>query len=294
MRCADMEFSVPTHVQHHYVPEFLLKQWHSGADKKLTQFQWMRGVLLPERFSAKAVAKAPHLYSQRMHDPMPNVMLERDFMGPHIDDPAAVVHKEILANGHENLTSQERYEWSRFLLSLLVRTPEMIDFMRRAGRRLMASAMDEQPDAMLHLRKNDAQGTLREWAEVNRPHLFEDVGVRTLPAVLTSPDLNNAILSSGWSTVSLTDSNVDALIADNPVVYLGDIKQGFSFMVPISPRMAFVVASHPQDLSRVLEMRRTGLTKSVNRHLVKHARRYVYATGQQHKALIEKYLRRPD
>lgn len=283
-----------THVQQHYVPEFLLKQWHSGADKKLTQFQWMRGALLAEQFTAKAVAKEPHLYSQRMHEPTPNVTLERDFMGPHIDDPAAVVHKEILANGHEKLTNQERYAWSRFLLSLLVRTPEMIDFMRRAGRQLMASAMDEQPDGMLHLRQEDPQGSLREWAEVNRPHLLEDVGVRTLPAVLTSPELNHAIVSSGWSTVSLADSNVDALIADNPVVYLGDIKQGFSFMLPISPGVAFVVASYPKDSSRVLEMPRTGLTKSVNRHLVKHARRYVYATGHQHEALIEKHLRKPE
>ena len=158
----------------------------------------------------------------------------------------------------------------------------------------MANAMDEQPDGMLHLRRNDPQGTLREWAEVNRPHLFEDVGVRTLPAVLTSPELNKAILGSSWSTISLTDSNVDALISDNPVVYLGDIKQGFSFMLPASPCVAFVVASHPNDLSRVLEMRRTGLTKSVNRHLVKHARRYVYATGPQHEALVEKHLRKPE
>jgi hypothetical protein len=283
-----------THVQQHYVPEFLLKQWHSSPDKKLTQFQWMRGTLLVERFTAKAVAKEPHLYSQRTHEPTPNVSLERDFLGPHIDEPAAVVHKKILADGHEKLTDQERYEWSRFMLSLVVRTPEMIDFMRRTGRMMMASAMDEQPDGMLHIRKGDPKGSLREWAEENRPHIFEDVGVRTLPAVLTSPKLNHAILGSKWSTVSLAESTVDALIADNPVVYLGDIKDGFSFMLPISPGTAFVVASHPKDTERALEMKRTGLTKSVNRHLAKHARRYVYATGRQHEALIEKYLRKPD
>ena len=92
--------------------------------------------------------------------------------------------------------------------------------------------------------------------------------------------------------MSLADSNVDALIADNPVVYLGDIKQGFSFMLPMSPGKAFVVASHPDDVTKVAAMKRTGLTKSVNRHLVKHATRYVYSMGRQHEVLIEKYLRR--
>ena len=87
---------------------------------------------------------------------------------------------------------------------------------------------------------------------------------------------------------------LDALIADNPVVYLGDIKEGFSFMLPISSAMVFVVTSHARDASRVVEIKRAGLAKSVNRHLVKHARRYVYATGSQHEALIEKYLRKPE
>ena len=85
-----------------------------------------------------------------MYESEPNVALERDFMGRHIDDTAAVVHKKLLSEGHERLSDQERYQWSRFLLSLTARTPEMIDFMRRAGQQLMAQAMDEQPDRLMH------------------------------------------------------------------------------------------------------------------------------------------------
>jgi Protein of unknown function (DUF4238) len=280
-----------THVQQHYVPRFLLAQWHSGSDNKLTQFQWLRGEIRVDRFNARSVAKENHLYSQRLHESSPNVTVERDFLGPHIDEPAAAVHKRILSDGHEGLDDQQRFEWSRFVLSLLVRTPEMIDFMRRAGRQLMGQALDEQPDGMLHLRQHDPTTTLKRWAEVNRPHLMEDVGVRTLPAVLTSPQLNHRILEGTWSTMSLEDSNVDALISDNPVVYLGDIKEGFSFMLPISPKRAFVVCSSPSDTAKVVEMKRTGLTKSVNRRLVQRAKRYVYSTGLQHELLIRKHLR---
>lgn len=139
-----------THVQQHYVPGFLLKRWHLGSDKRLTHFQWLRDKLRTDRLTAKAVAKEPHLHSQRMYESEPNVALERDFMGRHIDDTAAVVHKKLLSEGHERLSDQERYQWSRFLLSLTARTPEMIDFMRRAGQQLMAQAMDEQPDRLMH------------------------------------------------------------------------------------------------------------------------------------------------
>ena len=100
------------------------------------------------------------------------------------------------------------------------------------------------------------------------------------------------MLDSLWSILSLSESAVDALTADNPVVYLGDVKLGFSFMVPISPRKAFVVASHSDDAAKVAELKRSGLTKMINRHLVKHASRYVYSTGPQHEVLVKKYLRR--
>jgi len=280
-----------THVQQHYVPRFLLERWHSGPDGKLTQFQWLRGALRADRFTAKAVAKEEHLYSQRRSEGEPNVALERDFLGPHIDEPAANAHRKILLDGHQSLSSQERYEWSRFLLSLLVRTPQMVAFLRGYGRQVMEQMLDEQPEGMAHLRKNNPAMVLREWAEVHRPHLLDDVGVRALPTILTSQELNQALLDGAWSTESLAGSNVDALITDNPVVYLGDIKKGFSFMLPIATDRAFVVASHPDDMARVAQMRRTGLTKSLNRHLVKHASRYVYATGLQHQNLIKKHLR---
>lgn len=286
--------AMATHVQQHYVPEFLLRQWHSGGDKKLTQYQWLRGELRADRFTAKAVAKEPHLYSQRKNEVAPDVGLERDFLGPHIDEPAALVHKKLLVEGHENLNDQERYEWSRFLLSLLVRTPEMIEFMHQTGRHLMETAMNKRPDGLMHIRQGEPESSLKEWAKKNRQHILDDVGVRTLPAVLTSPELNHAILSGTWSTVSLKDSNVDALIADNPVVYLGDIGKGFSFMLPISPKVTFVVTSSPRDTEKALALRRTGLTKAINRGLVKNARKYVYATGPGHEVLIGKHLRKSE
>jgi len=52
-----------THRAHHFVPKFLLERWHSGGDDKLSAFHWENGRLLHERYKAKHVAKAMHLYS---------------------------------------------------------------------------------------------------------------------------------------------------------------------------------------------------------------------------------------
>jgi hypothetical protein len=241
-----------THVRQHYVPRFLLEQWHSGADNKLTQFHWLRGQLRADRFKAKAVANEAHLYSQQKTQPVPNVSIERDFLGPLIDDPAAKVHSKILSIGHDHLSPQECYEWSRFLLSLLVRSPEMVIFLRKVGQQAMSKAMAEKPDTLGHLRGNDPKKTLREWAEEHRPHLIADVGVRALPAILTSATLNQYILNGFWQTIPLVEGSLDALIADNPVVNIGEIKAGFSFMLPLSPRKLFVVTSHPSDAEMFL------------------------------------------
>ena len=49
--------------EHHFVPAFLLREWQSGSDEKLTSFRWSRGQVVATRFKAKSVAKRRHLYS---------------------------------------------------------------------------------------------------------------------------------------------------------------------------------------------------------------------------------------
>lgn len=89
------------HDEHHFVPAFLLREWQTGEDDKLTSLRWARGAVVANRYKAKSVAKRPHLYSTGMAEGLPNNKLEREFLGPKVDDPAAIAHQVMLKEGIE-------------------------------------------------------------------------------------------------------------------------------------------------------------------------------------------------
>jgi hypothetical protein len=69
------------HDQHHFVPAFLLREWESGKDDKLTSLRWARGAVVANRYKAKSVAKQRHLYTTGLAEGRPDNKLEREFMG---------------------------------------------------------------------------------------------------------------------------------------------------------------------------------------------------------------------
>ncbi|WP_457323958.1 DUF4238 domain-containing protein [Roseateles sp. P5_E11] len=85
-----------SHNNHHFIPVFLLAEWESGADGKLSALRWRRGEVGVDRYKAKSVAKQRHLYAIETSGPEPNQALVRQFMAKKIDDPAALVHAAIV------------------------------------------------------------------------------------------------------------------------------------------------------------------------------------------------------
>ena len=191
---------MPTHSVHHYVPKFLLERWHTGADERLSVFRWAHGKLTHHRYKAKSVAKAEHLYSMRRSQTEPDVKVEKDFLGPHVDDPAAIVHKKILAMGVRSLNDDDKRAWSLFLVSLMLRVLATMQHMRQRGRQTLAAGLDEAPDDYLDARGDDPEPTLRAWVEKYHPDLLDDLAVMTLPHLVFSKLLNGAFLGAKWAT----------------------------------------------------------------------------------------------
>ena len=156
-----------SHRKHHYVPAFLLEQWHAEDTRKLVSFRWAHGALRSHPHTAQHVAKADHLYSMVRSASQPNVAAERDFLGPHVDDPAAKVHKQILASGVRSLSMQDRAVWSRFLVAQLLRIPRMVEHMRGKGRDILRRQLQDAPDEYEAVRGDAAEESLYEWALQN-------------------------------------------------------------------------------------------------------------------------------
>lgn len=283
---------MPAHSFHHYVPKFLLEQWHTDADDKLSVFRWAHGKLAHHRYKAKSVAKAEHLYSMKRTQAQPDVKVEKDFLGPHVDDPAAIVHKAILATGVRSLNDDDKRAWSPFLVSLMLRVPAMMQHMRERGRQTLAAGLDEAPDDYLDARGRDPEPTLRAWVEKHHPDVLDDLAVMTLPDLVFSKLLNGAFLGAKWATRPLRQSKFDLLVSDKPLIYVGTFESSFLAALPLAPRLAFLAFNEDATWDNVMSRSEESFVREMNLAIC-DADTYVYATNAAQESFVRKYLPKP-
>lgn len=283
---------MPAHAQQHYVPKFLLEQWHSGTDDKLTAFRWTHGNLTNHRYKARSVAKAAHLYSMQRSHAQPDVQAERDFLGPQVDEPASIVHKKILDGGVRSLNDADKRRWSVLLVSLLIRIPTMMQHMRERGSNVLSAGLDESPEEYDAIRGDTPEATLREWVAKNQPDVMEDLAVMTLPHLVFSQLLNGALLRAKWATRPLKRSRFDLLISDQPLTYAGTFETRFLVGLPLSPQLAFLAFNDDQTWDKIMAKSDSEFARDANLSSVTGADTYVYATGVGQEAFVRKYLRK--
>jgi len=282
---------VASHVAHHYVPRFLLEQWHAPPDQKLTSFRWAADRLLSHRYKAKSVAKERHLYSMGRSRPTPDVKVERDFWGPHIDDPAAVVHAKMLGGGVTGLSLDDRKAWSAFLISLILRGPTMVRQIRERGREILAAGLDKDPHEFLEARGDEPEATLREWVEKHLPDVLDDLGVMALPKLAFSEKLNLALLHATWGIRAVRSARFDLLIGDKPVIVAGTFERAFLLALPISPSKAFFALNSRGILENLRKHGHDKFVKAMNTSTVEAAERHVFATSTLQQPFVHKLLR---
>ncbi len=160
--------------KHHYNPAFYLSQW-MGEDKQLCEMRLIRGDVKPRRRHPHLTGYVRDLYRT---DGVPEVEsqdLEIKFMTP-LDTVAAAALQGLLAGDSPNL--QERVAWTRFVLSLIYRNPDAVQFIKTH----MATLVDEIT-ASLEVRwaaerKVDDARTFAEATAIRQPGLADTHGAR--------------------------------------------------------------------------------------------------------------------
>ena len=282
-----------THIEHHYVPRFLLEQWHTPPDDKLTSFRRVHGQLISHRYKAKSVAKERHLYSMERSQTVPNVKVEKEFWGPHIDDPAAIVHAKMLSKGITGLSLDDKIAWSPFLVSLMLRGPTMIRHIRGRGRDKLSASLHKDRDEFLAIRGNDPEATFQEWVKNHMPDVFDDLGVMTLPELAFSERLNLALLDVKWGIRSVLPAKFDLLIGDRPLIVGGTFETSFIVVLPISPTKIFFAFNKEETLNNMKGLDNDEFVRPANLSTVVSAERYVFATNTRQEQFVQKFLRAP-
>jgi hypothetical protein len=116
--------------RHHYVPQFLLKQW-SIKGRLVAYYYDSRSnrVLENAKASATSACQIKNLNVLFGVSASQRDFPETGFFTPHVDTPAAVALQVMLSKGIDALSPKQRIDWARLLISFGVRTPETLRVM---------------------------------------------------------------------------------------------------------------------------------------------------------------------
>lgn len=137
--------------KHHYLPIFYLKQW-ANRDGKIIRYYRPHNDVVPSPISPENTGYEEGLYGLEGIAPEDGKnRIEKKFMSPFVDDPAAKALKILIHSDNSKLTTEHRQAWTRFVMSLLVRTPIKIKQIIQMEKEFIRSHMElhDDPDTGL-------------------------------------------------------------------------------------------------------------------------------------------------
>ncbi len=113
--------------RHHFVPQFLLRNW--ATDGKFVAYHFEPGANRVIENANALVASACQIRNLNTYfgvGASQRDFPEVGFFTPRVDTPAAKALQVMLTNGVRALTPDQRVDWARLLVSFGVRTPETL------------------------------------------------------------------------------------------------------------------------------------------------------------------------
>ncbi|EGD60689.1 hypothetical protein Y88_1770 [Novosphingobium nitrogenifigens DSM 19370] len=279
--------------RHHFLPRFYLARWRH-AEGKVVTYSRQRGRLYVRDYAPKEIGAQRGLYALKGAPAGQRNALERDFMGPEVDDPASQALRLLLSETPVDLPMDMRQSWVRFLMSLFVRLPVQLADIRADAARTLREEFAAKLEEYEAIRRPGDPESFLEWIETKDPgHLFEDFGTSLIPDMIAIPNMNHDIMGMDWRVCHFKDGPYGFLTCDFPICMLPGLAHPDCLIsLPLSPTAVFLAAYNSDLLDRLTVLQPPTLIDAVNRLSISSAQDYVYADSRYHHELIDRLLRR--
>jgi hypothetical protein len=267
-------------MRHHYVPQFLLRAWaETQPDQKVEIFRLDLPDLPSSRHTSKYTAYEDDLYALTM----PVVAgMEKQAVEKHllrrVDDFAARVLRRLITRGLAGLTLDDRCDWARFLMSLRLRQPAIVQQLRTESSEYLEASLIDRPEEYDAIAGIDDPPTLLEWTRKNYPGLIEKVGMSFFRDLVDNAGIGEKILRMRWWLWDFTREQNDLLLANQPCIFTTGIDDAdLVIALPIGPRKAFIATRSERAATLLRRRRPEHLLMGMNESSLNQARLRVYA-----------------
>ena len=199
-------------MRHHFVPQFLLKNW--AASGRFVSYYFQPAAAHVIENDKATVASACQIADLNVFFNVPRSQRdfpETKFFTPRVDTPAARALDVILKRGIRALTPEQCTDWARLLVSFAVRTPETL---REMGPREVTKAFDLVEAAA----KGPTQDEQRVTAliKTNMPRFKRNFPLHAAMELSTDPEKLAAVEAMTWWTRRWAQPSI--LIGDRPLL----------------------------------------------------------------------------
>jgi hypothetical protein len=274
--------------KHHFIPVFYLKRWTLNGELVEFSKPYLNKVM-PIRRSPDGTGYVHRLYEMRGVAEEQKQNFEELFMKP-VDSRAADALATLENKGAWSPAT--RSGWSRFIMSLLLRTPEDMDVIKTAVTLEYMQTTPEEEAKYQSVRPVGAPETMREFIrQVIDQQSIDLPALRIAKKLIDHENIGSIINSMRWSVLEVPNSAPELLTSDRPVLMSAMLSEFDAYiMMPIGPRRLFVAVRNIDTERRVFSQPIRQLVKNANKLVVKHAVRYVFSTSDSSLAFVQKHM----
>jgi hypothetical protein len=272
---------------HHYIPVFYLKQW-CGQNKKLIEFAVKHGNFIAKPVGPKGTGFQTDLYAFPELPPDMAQHIEDVFL-KYADNTASLA-LEMQLSGKDIWTNELRSGWSRFLISLIIRHPDVMVDLRAATTKSWEETGPSSQARYEETREPHQPATFDEYIAAVDPLIPIKVSLNAIIKAFDNETLGTHINGMYWSVIDLSKAHHRLLTGDRPLQYLNLNNPSGFISLPISPTKLFLAANSAQSIINVRKLKPEKVIREINRFVVARARKFVFAHDASQVSFIKKHI----
>ncbi|MGO7394947.1 DUF4238 domain-containing protein [Rhizobium ruizarguesonis] len=264
-------------MKHHYIPQFYMRPW-LGSDHKLEEYG-----RVPPTMQIKSRRRGPEstgyevdLYSLPGVNDAARQDVERKFLSK-VDTSAAKVRDKMLA-GELVLTDGERYVWARFLLSLLIRSPDEMARLKARVADIFTNPDEQTERIYARIRQEGQPATALELLQTPWPNGQEVSAILTSTTLTQNEVVLHRAVNMTWEVFDTSQLVRRLITSDRPLVMTGAFPRLSGYIaLPISPTKLFMAFMLEDDAARMERYPRSKLVREMNASQIGQGVKHVYA-----------------
>lgn len=264
-----------------------MQRW-ADADGNVTEYRRPYKDLVAKKRHPAATGYMFELYAdETKDDPVERQALELVFM-QKVDSLAADALAHLETHGTKPTDAELQSAWSRFLMSLMHRSPERVKYLvervRDYERGTLNPKLKTQYD---QLRGPDDPPTFDDWLEAKGP-ITPELTVMLIRMLIDSENIGPVLNSMRW-TLHQVDGAFGFLTGDLPITISDGLGHDRAFvMLPVGPSSLFIASPDHAVIKSFTTQTPNALQRGLNDACVRQSRHVIIANRDNQTAFVDR------